>query len=140
MNAFAVSDNAKTIRIPPSIKEVGRVREGVAMNGMTQLRRGDDFVLISDSLVGGVWKFCVKTGEYELVVRDTSMAGPANKTQFAAFGINGLRVWDGVLYYCNSGKQEFWKMMVRLLLFPPFPLLLFLFLPNSDKALKSLSD
>lgn len=110
MRPFAVSRDGSGIRVPPVIKEAGRVREGLVLNGMTQLSRRDGFVLISDTLVGGVWKFYVGTGEYELVVQDESMEGPKGEKDFAAFGINGIRARGGEVFYCNSGRQTFWKM------------------------------
>ncbi|KAL8840869.1 MAG: hypothetical protein Q9170_001133 [Blastenia crenularia] len=109
MHPFINSPNGTTCATP-IIKEVGRVHEGIAMNGMTHIHQSDDFVLISDSLVGGVWKVHIKTGKHELVIKDASMDGPANETDFSAYGINGLRVKNNVLFYCNSGAQTFWKM------------------------------
>lgn len=109
MRPFAVYPNG-TVCTPPIINEIGTARDGLAMNGMTHLRRNDGFVLITDSLVSGVWKFDINNGKYELIIKDASMTRPANRTEFAAFGINGLRVQDDTLFYCNSGAQTFWKM------------------------------
>lgn len=103
-----------TIAMQPDIKKLGSIPSAVALNGITHLRRTDDFVLIADPFLGGVWKFYVGTGESELVIRDPSMAGPVNKTEFAAFGINGIRTQNGTLFYCNSGAQSFYKMPVSL--------------------------
>lgn len=50
------------------------------------------------------------------------MKRPANKTAFAGFGINGLRAQNGSLFYCNSGKEELWKMPVSC-----FPSVLYTF-------------
>ncbi|KAG7007390.1 hypothetical protein G7Y79_00010g028910 [Physcia stellaris] len=83
-------------------------------NGMTCIRRSDDFVLIADTILGGVWKFNVDSGRSQLVIKDPSMAGLPNKTEFAAFGINGLRVQNKTLFYCNSGAQTFYKMPIHL--------------------------
>ena len=103
-----------TIFTPPVIKEIGTIPSALLLNGMTHLRSSDNFVLISDTLLGGVWKFYVDTGKSELVIQDPSMAGPPNQTAFAAFGINGLRVQNNTLFYCNSGAQKFYKMPVYL--------------------------
>ena len=103
-----------TIFTPPVIHKVGSIPSAIAVNGMTYINSGDDFVLCSDSLVGGVWKFNVNTGKSDLIIQDPSMAGPPNMTQYAGFGINGLRVQNHTLYYCNSGAQSFYKMPVSL--------------------------
>ncbi|KAK4692454.1 hypothetical protein P7C71_g4754, partial [Lecanoromycetidae sp. Uapishka_2] len=109
MRPFLILPNG-TIFTPPVIKEIGSIPSALALNGMTNIHRSDDFVLIADSLLGGVWKFYVNTGKYEVVIKDPSMAGPANKTEFAAIGINGLRTQNDTLFYCNSGAQTFYKM------------------------------
>jgi len=114
MRDFGVWPNG-TVSIPAEIKRIGSVPSALLLNGMTRLRRNDNFVLIADSLLGGVWRFYVATGRSDLVIQDPSMAGPANKTEFAAFGINGIRTQNSTLFYCNSGPQSFYKMPVSLL-------------------------
>ena len=104
-----------TIFTPPVIKEIGTIPSALLLNGITRLRSKDNFVLISDTLLGGVWKFYVDTGKSQLVIKDPSMLGPANQTAFAAFGINGLRTQNRTLFYCNSGAQAFYKMPVSRL-------------------------
>ena len=107
MRPFRILPNG-TILTPPSIEEITGVPG--ALNGMTRIHRSDNFVLSSDSLLGGVWKINVETGKSEVIIKDPSMAGPPNKTEFAAFGINGLRVQNETLFYCNSGAQKFYQM------------------------------
>jgi hypothetical protein len=114
MRDFVVLPNG-TISTPPRIKKIGSIPSALLLNGMTRLRRSDNFVLVADTLLGGVWRFNIDTGKSDLVIHDPSMAGPANKTDFAAFGINGIRTQNGTLFYCNSGAQSFYKMPVSLL-------------------------
>lgn len=103
-----------TIFTPPVITQIGSIPTAVALNGMTYLRRSDRFVLIADTALGGVWKFHVETGKSDLIIQDPTMKGPANKTSFAGFGINGLRTQNGTLFYTNSGAQTMYKMPVNL--------------------------
>lgn len=105
-----------TISTPPKIKEIGSIPSSLGLNGMVHLRKSDNFVLIADTLLGAVWKFDVDTGKHNIMIKDSSMAGPSNKTEFAAYGINGLRAQNRTLFYCNSGKQAFYKMRVSLFL------------------------
>jgi len=114
MQGFVILPNG-TVSTPPQIKKIGSVPSALLLNGMTRLRRTDNFVLVADALLGGVWRFNIDTGRADLVIHDPSMAGPANKTDFAAFGINGIRTQNGTLFYCNSGAQSFYKMPVSLL-------------------------
>jgi len=113
MRDFVILPNG-TISTPPQIKKIGSVPSALLLNGMTRLRSNDNFVLIADTLLAGVWRFNIDTGRSDLVIQDPSMAGPANKTEFAAFGINGIRTQNGTLFYCNSGAQSFYKMPVSL--------------------------
>ena len=103
-----------TVFTPPTVKEIGVLGSALLPNGMTCIRRSDDFVLIADTILGGVWKFYVDSGESRLIIKDPSMAGLPNRTEFAAFGINGLRVQNKNLFYCNSGAQTFYKMPVSI--------------------------
>lgn len=103
-----------TILTPPIVNEIGVLASALLPNGMTSIRRSDNFVVIADTLLGGVWKFYVDSGKAQLVIKDPSMAGLPNKTEFAAFGINGLRVQNRTLFYCNSGAQTFYKMPVSI--------------------------
>lgn len=103
-----------TIFRPPAIREVATIPSALLLNGMASIRRNDRFILVADTLLGGVWKVHVDTGKSELIIKDPSMTGPANQTAFAAFGINGLRVQNQTLFYCNSGAQSFYKMPVSL--------------------------
>ena len=104
-----------TIFTPPVIKKIGTVPSALLLNGMTHLRSSDNFVLMSDTLMGGVWKFYVDTGKSKMIVQHESMSGPANETGYAAFGINGLRIQRNTLFYCNAGTQKFYKMPVSWL-------------------------
>lgn len=111
MRPFTTCPNG-TALAPPVIKEIGSIPFALALNGMTYIHRSDKFVLIADTLLGGVWKFDVETGKSDLIIQDSSMEGPKNKTAFAAFGINGLRTQNQTLFYTNSGAQTMYRMPV----------------------------
>lgn len=113
MRPFLILPNG-TVFTPAVVKEIGSTPSALLLNGMTYLRRSDNFVLVADSLLGGVWKFFVDTGEYHLIIKDPSMVGPPNTIQIAALGINGLRTQNNTLFYCNSGTQTFYRMPVSL--------------------------
>ena len=115
MRPFLVLPNG-TIFTSPVINEIGSLPSAIALNGMTRLHMNDHFVLIADTVLGGVWKFDVENGESDLIIQDSSMRGPQNKTSFAGFGINGLRTQNNTLFYTNSGAQTMYKMPVSLFL------------------------
>lgn len=109
MRGFEMCDNG-TIVTPATVKEVCEV-PGL-LNGMTSLHTTDLVIFPADTMARGVWRIDIDTGDSEMVIRDASMAGPANRTQFAGLGINGLKARDDTLFYCNSGAQTFWRMPV----------------------------
>ena len=113
MSQFLALPNGKVVK-PPVIKTAGSLPETGLLNGMTKINKSDDFVLIADTVLGGVWRLNVRTGVSSLVIQDPSMKGPAGKPSFQGFGINGLKVFDSTLYYTNSGAQKMFKMPVRL--------------------------
>ena len=130
MRPFVALPNG-TIFTPPIVKKIGSTPKAIAPNGMMSLNENDNFILIADSLLGGVWKFNVDTGNAELIIKDASMAGDAKKTEYAAYGINGLRARNNTLFYCNSGQQTFYKMPVSL-----FSLFFFSFSFLVEKAIQ----
>ena len=104
-----------TVFTPPVIKEIGKLPPTSSVNGMTHLGKNDDFVLVADTQLGGVWKFDIKNGNASLIIQDLSMKGPPNEISFRAFGINGIRIQNQTLFYTNSGKQT----MSRIAVSPP---------------------
>ncbi len=113
MRHFKAGPNS-TIIVPPTIAKVADLTSSIALNGMTHLRGIEDFVLISDTLLGGIWKTNVETGLSTLIIKDPTMEGPPNTTAIAAYGINGVRVQGETLFYCNSGQQTLYQMPVSL--------------------------
>ncbi len=87
-----------TVHTPPVIKKSGWIPGAAGPNGMTHLRQTDDFVLIAETFLGGVWKFNVVAGQSSLIIQDPSMEGPTNKAQQAGYGINGVRAQNGTLF------------------------------------------
>ena len=99
---------------PPVVRAVGSIPSAAELNGMTYLRKSDGFVLVADTILGGVWRFDVESGESKLVIQDVSMAGLPDETSVARFGINGVRVQNDTLFYTNSGKHTMYKIPVSL--------------------------
>ena len=119
MRPYRVLPNG-TISIPPVIKNVANLTSAGGPNGMTHIRKTDDFVLIAETILGGVWKTNFVTGESTLIIQDPTMKGPPNTTGPAAYGINGVRVHNDTLFYTNSGTQALYRMPVGVLALLPF--------------------
>ena len=68
------------------------------------------YILVADSAVGAVFRVDVRTGESQIVIQDPAMA----PTPVAPFGIDGLRIRGGYLYYTNSDTNS----LVRITIHP----------------------
>lgn len=115
MRLFLAFPNG-TISTPPIIKEVALLPSSVALNGMTHMAEGDDFVLTADTTIGGIWKTNVETGKSTIIIKDSTMDPLPHTIGVAAYGINGIRIQNSTLYYTNSGAQTLHRMPVSLLM------------------------
>ena len=113
MRRFLVLPNG-TVSTPPVVREVAHLPSSVALNGMTHMAEGDDFVLTADSTLGGIWKTNVETGNSTIIIKDPTMNPLPNTVGVAAYAVNGIRVQNNTLYYTNSGAQTLHRMPVIL--------------------------
>ncbi|KAL1801104.1 hypothetical protein ACET3X_001446 [Alternaria dauci] len=103
---FNRGDLAKCERV----SEIEALPEASLLNGMTTLDRKRGTVLISDSVLGLVWRLNVWTGKYDAVLEDETMK-PAEGA-FIVLGINGIKIFDGYLYYINALKGLFCRVKI----------------------------
>lgn len=94
------------------VSAIEKLPEASFLNGMTALDRRDGTVLISDSVCGLVWRLNVWTGKYEVVLQDETMV-PAEGTRLV-LGINGIRIYNGYLYYVNALRGLFCRVLIDL--------------------------
>ncbi|CAN9119877.1 unnamed protein product [Alternaria sp. RS040] len=92
------------------VSEIEALPEASFLNGMTTLDREQGTVLISDSVLGLVWRLNVWTGKYDVVLEDETMK-PAEGTPLV-LGINGIDIFNGYLYYTNSLKGFFCRVEI----------------------------
>lgn len=68
------------------------------LNGMGSFKAGkSNGLLITDSVVGGIWAVDLATGANSLALQDNTMIAPADAT--FAVGIDGFRIKGNYLYY-----------------------------------------
>ena len=67
-------------------------------------------LLISDSVLGVIWSLDINSGAQQLLINDTSMSGTAETPT----GVNGIRIWNGTLYFTNSAKKTFNSISIDL--------------------------
>ena len=82
----------------PTVKLITTMPDAGGLNGMTALNGFSGNVLIADSTLGGIWKVDVATGSHSMVIQDSHFAN----TVTGSLGINGLRMFEGSLYFTNS--------------------------------------
>ncbi|KAH6614994.1 hypothetical protein C7974DRAFT_436941 [Boeremia exigua] len=94
------------------VKEVERFPQASFLNGMVTLNRQKQTVLISDSVLGLVWRLNTRTGEYAVVLEDATMTAPEGSSP--VIGINGIRIFGDYLYYVNAQRQLYCRVKIDL--------------------------
>jgi hypothetical protein len=94
------------------VKEIERFPQASFLNGMTTLNRQKKTVLISDSVLGVVWRLNTRTGEYVVALEDATMKGVEGSKPY--IGVNGVRIFGDYLYYVNAQRQLFGRVQIDL--------------------------
>jgi hypothetical protein len=84
----------------PAISKIANIPEASILNGMTTLPACPEKILLSDNVLGLVWRLDTITGKYEVAIQIPEMAPLPN--EFTIEGINGLHVSYPYLYFANS--------------------------------------
>lgn len=92
------------------VREIEKFPEASFLNGMTALNRHEGTLLISDSVLGLVWRLNARTGEYAVVLEDATMTPLEGSKPY--IGINGIRIFDDYLYYINAQRQLFCRVRI----------------------------
>ncbi|KAJ5951356.1 uncharacterized protein N7479_009769 [Penicillium vulpinum] len=80
-----------------------------ALNGIAALDEGNA-VALTDSSLGVIWYLNIRTGAYEVIHQDETMA--ANTDMGLLLGVNGLKVVNDYMYYTDSPKQIFCRVRI----------------------------
>ena len=92
----------------PAVKVINAIPEAAALNGLTNMP-GTDFVLISDSGPGLVWKLNFVTGEYSKAIESPLFT---NNSYFP-LGINGIASYDDKLHFINSAQGIYGRVTLN---------------------------
>ena len=93
----------------PAVREVTTLPEALLLNGVDIVPQSDH-LLVGDSWAGLIWNVNVATGNVAITLNDTSTRGPG-PVQIAT-GINGLKVFNGSVYWTNTGASSMWKVAI----------------------------
>ena len=80
--------------------KIANIKAAAFLNGAAALDQNN--VLLADCVAGNIIRLDIRTGDYRVVLSDTSMTIPANVT--GAVGVNGLKFKSGYLYYSNAAR------------------------------------
>ena len=95
---------------PATISKIADVPAGGLLNGMAKLN--DDILLITDSMVGNVVNFNIKTGESETVLDDASLKPATVNGSFVKAGANGIKIHGSYVYYTNSALKSLYRVRI----------------------------
>ncbi|APA13045.1 hypothetical protein SS1G_08548 [Sclerotinia sclerotiorum 1980 UF-70] len=96
MNTFAQSNGVVTS--PATVTKLVDITSADFLNGMTTL--DDENILVGDCYNGWVYKICVTTGAYEILINDPKMKIPVGAS--ASLGVNGIKISGLYLYWTNT--------------------------------------
>ncbi|KAJ7913476.1 hypothetical protein B0H13DRAFT_1488128, partial [Mycena leptocephala] len=96
---------------PPVVNKAADVPDGMFLDGLGAVPGEPDLVLGADTAAGRVWQINLRTGVVRIAAQDDAFA-PGAPTP--AFGINGLHVRGGDLYFTNSQKKTFSRVPISV--------------------------
>ena len=95
----------------PTVKLITQIPTAEGLNGMTALNGFSGTILVADTILGAVYKVDVSTGAHSIAIQNDDFASDAAKTP--SFGINGLRMSGGDLYFTNSAQGLFGRVPIN---------------------------
>ena len=95
----------------PTPKLIARISSAAGLNGMAALNGFSGSIMVADSILGSVYKVDVSTGAFSTAIQNDAFA--PNPTETPSFGINGMRMSGGELYFTNSAKGTFGRLPVN---------------------------
>ncbi|KAF2464820.1 uncharacterized protein BDR25DRAFT_328912 [Lindgomyces ingoldianus] len=86
---------------------IKKVPESEMWNGLTTLN--NDTILIGDALKGAIFRMNVNTGDYSIAIQDPTLV---KSSSGIPMGIDGLRYFNGTVYFTNISKNTLLKVPV----------------------------
>jgi hypothetical protein len=97
----------------PSVRKLTNILEAQFLNGVIPLPSRPDILLIPDSQLGLLFRLDTRTGKHEIIAdRAEFKPYPERQNKTVGFGINGIRVRDGYLYFSNSNLVKIFRVRI----------------------------
>lgn len=107
---FSSSKDAS--RTPP-VRKLANIPAAAFLNGVIPLPGNPSILLIPDSQFGLVFRLDTRTGVSEIIAdRAEFKPYPERQNKTVGFGINGVRIQDGYLYFTNSNLVSIFKIKI----------------------------
>lgn len=84
-----------------NITQITDIPEAQALNGVTKIEGSSELVLIADSVLGGIWRLNITSGNYSMAIEHVLFS--SSHSPFP-FGINGIRTHDQKIHFSNSAQ------------------------------------
>lgn len=105
MCEFETAPNGTRTRAP-AFRKLADLPNAKLVNGMATVN--DHVVLVADSIAGLVWRVDTTNGSVSIAAEDPTLKGPTAQVA----GVNGIKVFNGSLYWTNSGLQGLYRMPI----------------------------
>ncbi|CAI7657759.1 unnamed protein product [Penicillium glandicola] len=100
MRKFAVSTKTGKVTTKATVSKLVDIPTSDFLNGLTTL--SETAILVADVYNGWVYRVDTQTGIYEMVINDAKMKFDIVADPATNLGVNGLKIWDGYLYWTNT--------------------------------------
>jgi hypothetical protein len=107
MNMCGVGPGSKKT---PKVRVAARLPTAQVLNGLVALPGKPTTVLAADSALGLVWRIDTVTGAYDVAMQVPEMA--AVPTAAVKFGVNGVKIRGGYLYFSNSNTATIFRIAI----------------------------
>jgi hypothetical protein len=98
----------------PSNSNTGSVRSRISvngtLNGMAALPLHPHIILTADSIGGQIFRVNTRTGAVDVPIADPALGSGGNTN--IPLGINGLKIYNGYVYFTNSGRGTFARVKI----------------------------
>lgn len=97
----------------PVVRKIANLPEAMLLNGIIPLPGHPEIVLIADSQLGLLFRLDTRTAKHEIILEGPELRPyPERQNSTVGFGINGVRIRDGYLYFSNSNLVKIFRVPI----------------------------
>jgi hypothetical protein len=94
----------------PAVRKITDIPEAKFLNGIVPMPGRPEIVFIADSQFGLLFRLDTRTGKHEIIAKGPEFDPyPALQNKTVGFGINGVKIRDGYLYFSNSNLVKIFR-------------------------------